>query len=66
MKSLFAVVKALLAFVKKKYDFQKRNIQEITDVKEQIWPTNVKYLGLSTEHFMDIIHMYVQFPKLLA
>ena len=35
-------------------------------MKEQIWLTNVKYLRLSAQHFMGIVHMCVQCPKLMA
>ena len=35
----------------------------IIDMKGQIWLTNVKYLRLSTFHFMGIILMFIVFQS---
>ena len=52
---LLIVVKTSETSVKYKYDCQTRNTQGIKDMKiKQIHLTNVKYLRLSTEHFMQI------------
>ena len=48
---------------KSKYDCQTMKTYRIMYVKEKMLLTNVKYLRLSTEHFMDIIHICVQYPS---
>ena len=44
---------------KKKYDWKTRNTKGIIYLKEQIWLTNVKYLGLSTYHLMGSENMLI-------
>ena len=56
---------------KNEYECKTSNTKEIIYVKKQIWLTNVSYLRLSIEHFMDIsiciyVYICVQFQKLLA
>ena len=47
------------AFTKTNYDCQTWNTEWSIDVKEQRWLTNVKYLRLSTTHFMHISILYI-------